>query len=353
MKRYIFFTFLTLLVVGCNQIQKATDVITNPTAREVYERDFEKTDTLLQQWNHALERGKKDSIQITLPYSESGIFSSTNFNVYSYDLQLKEGQQLIVDVDKSIDSTSVFIDIFSKKTDSIQRLDLVKSADSGSSILIYEPKEYGVYKIVVQPEMNVPSPFQLKIFTQPLYGFPVADATNKNIQSFWADPRDGGSRPHEGVDIFAPRGTPLLAVTDGRISSTGDRGLGGKQVWLRDGLFGKSIYYAHLDSIGTTQGKRVKKGDTVGYVGNSGNARTTAPHLHFGIYKGYSGAIDPLPFIKITEVQEIEKNNEVTWATIKRNRTTLHKGPASGFKTYATLSKNDTVFVLGKNRQWH
>jgi len=352
MKKYIFFISILLLALGCNQIQKAKDVITNPTAREVYERDFEKNDSLLIRWKLAFERSKNDSIQITLPYSESGLFSEDNFNVYSYDLQLKEGQQLIVDVDKSMDSTSVFIALFKKENDSVKSIKLLKSSDPGSTILIYEPQEYGFYKITVQPEMRLQFPFQLKIYTQPLYGFPVKGGTNKNVQSFWADPRDGGGRPHEGVDIFAVKGTPVVAITDGRISSTGNRGLGGKQVWLRDGLFGKTMYYAHLDSIATADGQLVKQGDTLGFVGNTGNARTTAPHLHFGIYKGKTGAIDPFPFIKMTEIQEIESNNTVTEAIVNRNRTDLYKGPAGGFKTFASLSKNDTVSILGKNRQW-
>lgn len=352
MKKYILFTSFILLAFGCNQIQKAKDVITNPTAREVYERDFEKNDTLLIQWKSAFENSQKDSIQITLPYSESGVFSEENFNVYSYDLQLKEGQQLIVAIDKFVDSTSVFIDIFKKENDSIKSIKLLKSSDPGSSILIYEPQEYGFYKITVQPEMRLQFPFQLKVFTKPLYGFPVKGGANKNVQSFWADPRDGGSRPHEGVDIFAARGTPVVAVTDGRVSSTGNRGLGGKQVWLRDGFFGKTMYYAHLDSIASSSGQKVKQGDTLGFVGNTGNAKTTAPHLHFGIYKGKTGAIDPFPFIKMTEIQEIETTNTTTKATVNRNRTDLYKGPANGFKTYSKLSKNDTVSVLGKNRQW-
>src|SRR5690606_27574329 len=88
----------------------------------------------------------------------------------------------------------------------------------------------------------------------------------------------------------------VVAVTDGTVSFTGERGLGGKQVWLRAGLFGNSIYYAHLDSVAVTSGIRVKTGDTLGFVGNTGNARTTPPHLHFGIYKS-RGAVNPLPFV--------------------------------------------------------
>src|SRR5690606_27632559 len=137
----------------------------------------------------------------------------------------------------------------------------------------------------------------IHIYTQPSLGFPVAGKGNANIQSLWGADRDRGARRHEGVDIFAARGTAVIAVTDGIIVRSGAYGLGGEQVWLRDRLFGISIYYAHLDSIHVYPRQRVEKGDTLGFVGNTGNARTTSPHLHFGIYSRY-GAVDPLPYIR-------------------------------------------------------
>ena len=172
------------------------------------------------------------------------------------------------------------------------------------------------------------------------------------MQSFWAASRDGGKRSHEGIDIFAPRGTPLLAITDGRITSTGDRGLGGKQVWLRDGLFGKTMYYAHLDSINVAEGQRVKLGDTIGFVGNTGNAKTTAPHLHFGIYKGGTGPVNPYPYVKQTEIPEIPTINSTTQGVITRNKTSIHQGPSSALDEVGRAQKNDTISVLGQYTSW-
>ena len=94
---------------------------------------------------------------------------------------------------------------------------------------------------------------------------------------------------------FAARETPALAVVDGT-AQTGTNTLGGNVVWLRGGVFGESFYYAHLDRFAFEGTANVKAGDVIGYVGNTGNARTTSPHLHFGIYD--RGAIDPLPFIR-------------------------------------------------------
>jgi len=350
--RIYFVAFLFgMVITSCKQVRKAADVIVQPTAREVYERNFSKNDSLLLQWNNAFEKAKSDSIQITLPYSESGVFSEENFNVYSYNIQLKEGERIVVDVEKQPDSALVFVDLFQAKTDSLKFFRLLKSSKPNKTSLSEEIDVSGFYKVIVQPQMKLQFPFVLKIYTEPIYTFPVSGGNNKNIQSFWADPRDAGSRSHEGIDIFAARGTPVVAVTDGVVASVGERGLGGKQVWLRDGLFGKSIYYAHLDSIAVSNGKRVKVGDTLGFVGNTGNAKTTAPHLHFGIYKSH-GAINPLSFIKKTEIQPNEKPSAIIKAVTLKNRAAVHKGPASVFKQFTSLKKNDTIIVLGKNQKW-
>tara|TARA_R110000850_G_scaffold226862_1_gene351993 strand:- start:539 stop:1672 length:1134 start_codon:yes stop_codon:yes gene_type:complete len=348
---FLIISLFGIVFIGCKQVRKAADVIVQPTAREVYERDFSKNDSLLLRWKNAFETAKRDSIQITLPYSESGVFSEENFNVYSYNIQLKEGERIVVEIEKKVDSALVFVDLFQAKTDSLKLFKLLKSSEDKRAFLSQEIEASGFYKVIVQPQMQLQFPFVLKIYTEPIYAFPVSGANNKNIQSFWADPRDAGSRSHEGVDIFANRGTPVIAVTNGMITSTGERGLGGKQVWLRDGLFGKTIYYAHLDSIAVSEGKRVKIGDTLGFVGNTGNAKTTAPHLHFGIYKP-QGAINPLSFIKKTEIQPSEKPSAIVKAVSLKHRANVHKGPASIFKQFGSLKKNDTLIVLGKNQKW-
>jgi murein DD-endopeptidase MepM/ murein hydrolase activator NlpD len=117
------------------------------------------------------------------------------------------------------------------------------------------------------------------------------------VGSFWGAARDGGKRKHEGIDIFARKGTPVVAITDGIIVSKGNTPRGGKTLWLR--ALGKpwTVYYAHLDQQKVKRGQFVKKGQIIGTVGNTGNARYTPPHLHFGIYT-WTGAINPLPYVK-------------------------------------------------------
>ena len=102
---------------------------------------------------------------------------------------------------------------------------------------------------------------------------------------------------HHILDIFADRGTPVRAVADGRVR-TGTEGIGGNHIWLSSGAFGSGAryYYAHLDSFDIDSGERVEEGEVIGHVGNTGNARTTPPHLHFGVYTA-GGPVDPAPFL--------------------------------------------------------
>jgi hypothetical protein len=77
--------------------------------------------------------------------------------------------------------------------------------------------------------------------------FPVEGRTVRAVQSFWGADRDGGVRAHQGIDIFAPRGTPALAAADGVVRWVGENRLGGSVVFLADPARGHSLYYAHLD----------------------------------------------------------------------------------------------------------
>jgi len=127
--------------------------------------------------------------------------------------------------------------------------------------------------------------------------FPVEGRDRRAVQSVFGDGRDAGRRRHEGIDIFAPRGTPALAAVDGWVTRQTTNRLGGNVVWVWSPSRRLSLYYAHLDRQAVAPGDRVRAGDVIGYVGNTGNARATAPHLHFGVYASLAGAVDPLPFV--------------------------------------------------------
>jgi murein DD-endopeptidase MepM/ murein hydrolase activator NlpD len=124
---------------------------------------------------------------------------------------------------------------------------------------------------------------------------PVAGVKPSRLADTWGGPRSGG-RHHEGIDIFAQRGTPVLSSTEGIVLQVGTNRLGGQVVWVL-GPGGQRHYYAHLDRYGDVRaGMRVRPGTVLGYVGNTGNAATTPPHLHYGIYTA-GGAINPYPLL--------------------------------------------------------
>ena len=126
---------------------------------------------------------------------------------------------------------------------------------------------------------------------------PVVGVKSHDLGNSWHDPRDGGVRLHKGIDIFAPRGTPVVAVTDGIISYIGDQPKGGHCLWLSTEN-GASFYYAHLDrwAPGLYEGMEVQSGDLLGFVGNTGNAIHTPSHLHFGISQN-DEMVNPYPLL--------------------------------------------------------
>jgi murein DD-endopeptidase MepM/ murein hydrolase activator NlpD len=125
---------------------------------------------------------------------------------------------------------------------------------------------------------------------------PFQDVTKRQVADTWGAPRGVGRR-HEGQDIFAPRGTPILSATNGYVYKIGENNLGGQTVSVI-GSGGRVYYYAHLDSYapGLEVGDRVSKRTVLGFVGTTGNAQGTPPHLHFGVYT-LTGAINPLPLL--------------------------------------------------------
>ncbi|MDJ0923386.1 MAG: M23 family metallopeptidase [Acidimicrobiia bacterium] len=113
----------------------------------------------------------------------------------------------------------------------------------------------------------------------------------------WGDPRSGG-RTHKGVDMIAARGTPLVAIEAGTVKRMRNGGLGGITVTLR-GISGDEFYYAHLDgwAAGLSVGQSLAVGELLGYVGNTGNAQYTIPHLHFEWAPGGGAAVNPYPLV--------------------------------------------------------
>ena len=125
---------------------------------------------------------------------------------------------------------------------------------------------------------------------------PVRGVAPRGLRDTWHGARSEG-RKHEGIDIFARRGTAVTASTEGIVLRVSTNRLGGQVVWVL-GPGGQRHYYAHLDRYADIEdGERVRAGTVLGYVGTTGNAAGTPPHLHYGIYE-VGGAINPYPLLR-------------------------------------------------------
>lgn len=125
---------------------------------------------------------------------------------------------------------------------------------------------------------------------------PIRGVRIKQIADTWQASR-AGERVHQGQDIFARRGTPVYSATEGYVFRIGENSLGGNVVSVL-GRGGRVYYYAHLDKHAENMavGDYVTPETVLGFVGTTGNAQGTPPHLHFGVYTS-TGAINPLPLL--------------------------------------------------------
>jgi len=116
---------------------------------------------------------------------------------------------------------------------------------------------------------------------------PVAGANMAKVDDSFYEGRDGGERVHRAIDILAPRGTPILSADDGRILRMSTNALGGITMYTVDSNNRLVYYYAHMDHYNDAMspGKTIARGDTLGYVGTTGNAPKDTPHLHFQVMR--------------------------------------------------------------------
>ena len=136
--------------------------------------------------------------------------------------------------------------------------------------------------------LTAPAPAHLAV--------PVAGVRPQALVDTWGAPRPGG-REHRGIDIFAQRGTPVITPVPGLVLGIGEDHLGGNVVRVLGP--GRQVhYFAHLDGFAAIRPREwVKPGDILGFVGTTGNARGTPPHLHYGLYAP-RGAINPFPLLR-------------------------------------------------------
>ena len=348
-----------VVFTACEQAEQLQDRFRDMTPHEVYQArlgDAGLAETALgRDWTEAGRAALAGPTPVALPFQESGHISPEVPGAVAYRLSIPRGRRLTFHV--SLDSeegTRLFIDLFRMPQDEGDPLRPVISSDSLSHTFVHEPWRGGEFILRVQPELLRGGRYRVTVSEEAQLGFPVEGHGMRAVQSLFGAARDGGRRQHHGVDIFAPRGTPVLAAVAGSVRRVRVTNRGGKVVWLRDPVHDVSVYYAHLDSQYVRSGQRVERGDTVGFVGNTGNARTTPPHLHFGLYR--RGPIDPYPFIDPPRgvLQEVTADLTLLGDRVNpaNDGVRLRAGPGLRGSVITELDGATPLRVMGASGDW-
>jgi murein DD-endopeptidase MepM/ murein hydrolase activator NlpD len=254
-----------------------------------------------REWLDAADRALQGPQQVALPFAKRGaeVHGSA---ALSYAFTVPVGRRVAVSVTAAPSVTSeLFVDLFRSEPLRRQRVTGALPGSASQPVVI-DVVEGGDYVLRVQPRSGVAAEVDVAIQAAALLAFPVEGVDGRAIWSAFGAERDGGRRAHRGVDIFAARGTPVLAATDGWVTRVETTRVGGNVVWMQP-LFGNMrVYYAHLHEQWVEPGEFVLAGEPLGAVGNTGNAVTTPPHLHFGVYVRQpgmrGGAQDPAEFLR-------------------------------------------------------
>lgn len=350
------------VLVGCGPIEAERERHRPTTPREAYALALREaglaSTALARDWIAAGEAALRNPLVIEPPFRETGYLPPERPTAHGYLFHARRGHRLTVALEVAAsDSMRMFVDLFEAVGASAPTLRLVASADSGSASLEFEPRRDGTYVLRIQPELLRGGRYTVMIVGEPALAFPVEGAGESSIRSVFGDPRDGGLRDHHGVDIFAPRGTPVVAAAEGTVTRVRTTPIGGKVVWVRDDRRAQSFYYAHLDSQLVAVGQRVRPGDTLGLVGNTGNAHSTPPHLHFGIYRRGEGPVDPRPFIvpPAERLPPLEIDSAVLggWARTARDGIGLRVGPDARAPRIADLPLHTAMHVVAASGRWY
>jgi len=294
------------------------------------------------------------ALDITIPYQETGYFPAESVSAAAYRFSVLQGQKISIHLSKKPGiQYMIYIDVWEQPANG--QMKLLASADTVNHSLEFEAKASGTIFMRLQPELLRGGQYHLEITAGPSLGFPVQSSNSSHIKSIFGDGRDGNSRKHEGVDIFAPLRTPAVASAEGTVTRVNENNLGGKVVWMRPKDKDYTLYYAHLDLQVAKEGQIVLPGDTLGLVGNTGNARTTSPHLHFGIYTT-GGAVDPMPFVHTAQ----EPPARITAALNNLNATMRSTGNAPVYlsternaRSTFSLKAGSIVKVNAANSSWY
>jgi murein DD-endopeptidase MepM/ murein hydrolase activator NlpD len=260
-----------------------------------------RTNAPARSWLAAADRALLEPQSVALPFAGHGEFAASHLAA-GYAFQVVAGRRVQVAVAfEPAEGRELFVDLFRLVDGRRERVAGAPPSGHREPFAI-DATDAGDYVLRVQPELAAAGTYEVRINATPLLQFPVQGHDARAIWSGFGAERDGGRRAHRGVDIFAARGTPALAATDGWVVRVQTTRVGGNVVWLQPLFSDMRLYYAHLDQQWVKSGDFVLAGQPLGAVGNTGNAIATPPHLHFGVYVRKpgmrGGARDPAGFLR-------------------------------------------------------
>ena len=358
---FLYFLLIILFLSSCGSRETLRGVFKKETPYGAYVSSLKAAklnETAMgQDWMEAGQKALQTPIPVTLPFKETGYFPADRPRALGYKIEAKRGEKLVVNLEvKARQTMQVFMDLFESGTDPATAPQRIASADSIATTLTYVVDEDMAHLLRIQPELLRGGTYTVTIQTEPTLAFPIPGKSSRHIASIWGDPRDAGARNHEGIDIFAPRGTPVIASVAGVVSRVDETPRGGKVIWLSDTNRRQNLYYAHLDQQLVTSGQRVNLGDTLGLVGNTGNAKGTGPHLHFGIYRYGRGATNPYPYVHQASAPipavKVDATHIGNWVRVSSKMANVRTEPSARAALHTSLPKNTPLQVTGAADNW-
>jgi len=224
------------LLSGCAASTMLRGVISPSSPHEQYAQSLRQAGldrtALGRDWLAAAERALQTTVTITLPYRETGYFSPEEAGAVAYRFDARRGQRLRIEVElEASEPGRLFIDLFHRGPGS-EALERVASAPAETRRLEHEVDHDGSYVVRLQPELLRGGRYSLTQQALASFRFPVLGKDSRAVSSGFGATRDGGQREHHGIDILAPRGTPVLSAADGVVTSVAVTDIGGKVVWL-------------------------------------------------------------------------------------------------------------------------
>ena len=351
-----------LFIPACEQVDQIRNEFRDLTPHEAYFESLRAVglaETALgTAWSEAAARALDEAPTVGLPFEEEGFLFPESPDARSYLVELRRGQRLSIDVElNGGEPTRLFVDVYRMQSTPERAPLPVLSSDSVRGMVEYVASRGASYVVRLQPELLRGGHYRIVLRAEASMAFPVEGHNNRAILSVFGADREAGRRSHHGVDIFAPKGTPVHSATEGRVTRVRDTDIGGKVVWVRDSEEPNSIYYAHLDSQVVRSGERVTKGTLLGFVGNTGNARTTAPHLHFGVYRRREGPVDPYYFLYKPSQDLVATSAPLdhlgAWTRTVNEGIRLRGGPSRRATVVVELEEHTPVRVLAAAGPWY